>query len=960
MSHEGGLISTRRPHAVVPQTNVGPEVTSQLREHEQEDSTKPGDTTEHPPARHQILDGLKAKLDMLELKHHAPHVDKDRKECAIPDEMYDLMARVLADVKMLRSDVLAAVKRESAATRSHLEEMFESMAFNSAPTVNPAPTAEIVEDSIPVSQILDATEDGPFSSEELQRSFEYGSDSVAAEFSLAIANSDKITVQRLLKECGADPNKLSQNEIWCQQIKLTTHTPLCLALLTNDSDIILSLLEAGASPDSEYSYRCGINETEHTFNAGIAAVNNTNLDTLKLLVTYGLDVKKDCPRQHSTLLWHAAYTDNVHVVKYLVGLGLELEDACVYPDNPHRSHTPLHIASKFGNHDVVHVLLEHRADFNVIDGVTSPLEDAITGGFSQVVVELVGAGAETSLMWLEPSAVVTYSVAMGLRKSPRALNRATRKDMSSFFDVTGRLNRDLLAILLPVLFERMPTQSLRFWDQNMKDVKGDRVDNCVERCAFQLTLGRSVSIFGQRNLRFASGPHESEFQNMFLAGTSILQTKNEKFLNKLLPQKNKSTTHLVPAALFRCRVADLHTDFRLLLAISQSVRRETFKSSSCQAFVSYWWERERMPFRTMVDRVWQLIYLFLYAMVVAIYRYAPREEDGGFHLLWWSVILLLLAFITLSCGFEMCNEVLQAVGYHRQGFLSHYVLDWWNAMEFATIGFSSLTLSFQLVSLITGVYDDTTRYTVAVIIFWRWIHMTKHYTTGSFLGPVVLPILRASGEIIGFFFVVCVSLMAFFSGYLALVQDFAFWDIFFSSYRTAIFGDESLQHVEPNPLLDEQITANDRIQTELLQLPIDNLLISLVAFALGVVLMNIFIAVMSINYEKEYRMAWTSFIRARAGATVDMAAFGAGAEVFQRICCPHKRGNKKNTERSFLWMACDANNSEESADKDWLLHNPKAFGAAGAQDFGSQSISPFTSANTITPLARAFSNHRSL
>ena len=67
-----------------------------------------------------------------------------------------------------------------------------------------------------------------------------------------------------------------------------------------------------------------------------------------------------------------------------------------------------------------------------------------------------------------------------------------------------------------------------------------------------------------------------------------------------------------------------------------------------------------------------------------------------------------------------------------------------------TVGFSALTLFMLMQSWQSGVMSPYVRRILAVMIFWRWIHMTKHYVSGVTLGPVVLPILKASGEIRGF------------------------------------------------------------------------------------------------------------------------------------------------------------------------------------------------------------------
>jgi len=355
---------------------------------------------------------------------------------------------------------------------------------------------------------------------------------------------------------------------------------------------------------------------------------------------------------------------------------------------------------------------------------------------------------------------------------------------------------------------------------------------------------------------------------------------------------------------------------------------------------------------------------------LCIQRYGTKDENDNFvwHA-WWHVtgglVLALFVFYVL----DVVREMAQFLGYHSVGFFFHYVADWWNWVDFLTIFYTAFTLFSLNRTLIREKMDEVDRQVLAVMIFWRWIHMTKHYVTGTTLGPVVLPILKAAGEIRGFFFVVGVSLVAFFSSYVTLVHEYPLWVIFFSAYRTAIFGDGALEDVQDESGFD--FDEGYRVQDDLYNFPTTNAFMSVMAFCLGVVLMNIFIAVLSINYERQYKLAWTSFVRSRATATADMAACARGFDcilwrLFGERCISSKYHERKDHDHgpSYLWISCDASmlDAEEGGVQQpkigaMPIHHEMS-SAAGDSNTISPSFRPSTA--TTASLRRGYSNRRSL
>lgn len=732
------------------------------------------------------------------------------------------------------------------------------------------------------------------------------------QFREALIEDDVDEALRLLQRENADPNYSCQEPMSVGNKFLFSHSPLCVAALQNNTRLVSALLDAKASTESTYSLNIGTEHMLHVFTAAVPAVSNNNLEMLGDLVSSGLNIHQMCTQSHATLLYQAAYSDTWEIAEYLVEAGVDVEAPAIYLDDNTRSHTPLHIAALLGNHRTVELLLDRKANHEVSDGYATPLDDALRGGYSKTVEHLVGAGSVTKAMWTPASPVTILSVAKGLHRHPATLSGASLKDMAPYFDSSSQSNQSVLRFILPSLFEKKSTQCLRYWSHGLT--------RRVELSAFHLRIGMCWRMMDYKAVGVAEGPHEQIMQTKFKEKKSIEEDDDDSvlldFVEHLLPQKESFRTQMVPAGIYRSRVPDIHDDFRVLLAIVECQGHETFKSYACQSILKFWWTKENMPVRTLFLRIWQFLYVAVYGAVLMIIRYCVETENQNLDSadIWWNLATGLVAVLVLFCTFDIVQEICQCIGYHHAGFFWHYVTDWWNAVEFLTVAFSVATLLDLARICANQEIEPFSRRVLAVMVCWRWVNMTKYYVTGTALGPVVLPILKAAGDIGGFFFVVGISLMAFISGYLALVPDYPLYVIFVSAFRTAIFGDGALTDVEEEGAVDEMTSDDTKFREEVMTFPVENIFMSLVAFALGVVLMNIFIAVLSINYERQYKLAWTSFMRARAGATADTAAFALGLRIIKHSLwggapdsSQHEVGSGGDHGPTYLWVACDAN-----------------------------------------------------
>uniref|UniRef100_A0A7S1ARV6 Uncharacterized protein n=1 Tax=Noctiluca scintillans TaxID=2966 RepID=A0A7S1ARV6_NOCSC len=69
--------------------------------------------------------------------------------------------------------------------------------------------------------------------------------------------------------------------------------------------------------------------------------------------------------------------------------------------------------------------------------------------------------------------------------------------------------------------------------------------------------------------------------------------------------------------------------------------------------------------------------------------------------------------------------------------------------------------------------------------------------------------------------------------------------------------------------------------------PPDVLVVTVITFVMSILLMNVLISVLGNQYNREYALAWTSFVQRRANAILDIASAGQGTRTtisFLRHC----------------------------------------------------------------------------
>jgi len=132
--------------------------------------------------------------------------------------------------------------------------------------------------------------------------------------------------------------------------------------------------------------------TSNGMTATQLAVNNENLEILKILIDNGVDVNASSTRLKIAPLHIAARRGHVEMVNLLLASGADVNQ----PD--HEGASALHFAVRSGNNEIAELLIINGAEVNARDNEEyTPLHNAAWNGHLQSVELLVDKGADINL-----------------------------------------------------------------------------------------------------------------------------------------------------------------------------------------------------------------------------------------------------------------------------------------------------------------------------------------------------------------------------------------------------------------------------------------------------------------------------------------------------------------------------------------------------------------------------------
>ena len=243
---------------------------------------------------------------------------------------------------------------------------------------------------------------------------------------------NKIKIVKYLLDHDLDINK---------RIQENGYSALEIACGYGYNEIVKYLLEKGANLYIE---------TQNEYRLFQIAVENNKLTIVKQLVKKNIDVNAKDPNKWTAL--HIASRDNyMDIASYLINYC----NANVN-DFDRVNNTPLHIASQYGNQEIVQLLIINHADINYVNSEGwTPLHIASQYNNERVIKLLIDRNADVNLTTYEdwtPLHIATYynnikTVKKLLEKHPD-LNKKTEDGLTALDIAFNTRNKEIYYLLL--------------------------------------------------------------------------------------------------------------------------------------------------------------------------------------------------------------------------------------------------------------------------------------------------------------------------------------------------------------------------------------------------------------------------------------------------------------------------------------------------------------------------------
>jgi len=717
---------------------------------------------------------------------------------------------------------------------------------------------------------------------------------------ILVGNADKL--RKELRNAGSNPN-MTYTDMVVLGKKYVKITPLAVAALCGNQDMMHTLVAAGASVESAYSFHAGAQGQVWTGTAAVVPCCKGNLELLKEMVELKADINTR-GSNGATLVWQASYFGREEILKYLIDMGVSLELKAQSPDNDAMTHTPLHVGIIRGHSSIVDLLLRSRARLDVDDGRgRSLLRDAVSQGHTKIMHSLIVSSADLfrteDAEYDKQAGTLSLSASMTPQFSGRECT-GTPTCMARIFDSGNTVLVSVVAKALkdaPDLMDRMSKgdflkflasgseaslhafdaifskQTLLFWQK--------------EGCKWERGSRTKAFVPVDQNMNIMSGPHQKVISDLYKSKTDLPESIRG-FIDGILPIKKPASykSKYVPVEAFMCHIPNVHRDLHVLLAVS-NMNCEIFASEGCCALINWMWAGEmrtarfRMSLAT-VELCNFMCFNYLFDEVATANQ--PRKTQLVLSVI--SVIIWLLAVFF---------ELMQCMGYLVHGFMGKYFRSPRHCFDIVVLILTGCfiiafwNLDEELVS------SDEFATLLGTILFLKWFRFITYLRQVRVIGHHILPMMQTMGEVGPFLLVLGVYLLASTNLYWAFRNNYSLFECFFLIYRLAVLGDFSIGELEhkarphtSKKVQEDMQQASNGTEATFLFPDGDTawfsvrFMLVIVSFMVGVLIMNLFIAVLCSSYDRAASVANKTFMRSRAKIVLDQVAVRAGSGFFVR------------------------------------------------------------------------------
>mmetsp|Transcript_27823 Transcript_27823/g.64862 ORF Transcript_27823/g.64862 Transcript_27823/m.64862 type:complete len:244 (-) Transcript_27823:180-911(-) len=184
---------------------------------------------------------------------------------------------------------------------------------------------------------------------------------------------------------------------------------------------------------------------------------------------------------------------------------------------------------------------------------------------------------------------------------------------------------------------------------------------------------------------------------------------------------------------------------------------------------------------------------------------------------------------------------------------------------------------------------------LGILVFLKWMRFLIYLRQIRSVGMRILPITTTMFDVGPFCLVLFVYLIGSVNMYYALGIK-SFQDSAIMIYRLVVLGDLNLDEFEG--VFATQMSLQD--DGSILQTTSEKteyywavrLLIVVVSFFVGLLMMNLFVAMLCLSYSQAAEGAWLSFMRSRANIVLDQHAIRVGMEI---VFCPRRAIKKRRS-----------------------------------------------------------------
>jgi len=709
----------------------------------------------------------------------------------------------------------------------------------------------------------------------------------------ACSNGTQEEVVALLEK-RADPNaKFKKCKCEGIPVEFVSSSPLALATIRGDRQLVAKLLEFKANPNSEYSFLAGVEQFEWKGTAIHACVPPGDVNLMQQLLTAEADLEA-VGSNGASLLWNAAYFGKDSVVDFLIMEGLDLEKRASSQDDKTLEFTALHVAASVGHANIVAKLLGAKAKVGgYAEQDRRPLDDAIKEAHPAVVKQLVQGCANLfdksrlksdckgglqeprriiDDLLDQPNIAVVSAAAEGLKDAGCTLDEMMVSDLIKFLGCAG----DTPTLIMEAIFQPWKIQ---YWE--MKDGKKHRAQ--LTSSAIDFGLGMNI----------AFGPHASRMNELYTA-KEILAVKHASFLGTIAPEQTKHAwfgPRLVhaPVKFFYCPLHLGRRNLRVLVALVECCSNgnvDIFRLPATQALVELQWKAERPYARCLL-----LVALVQLANLLQILHSLKNNSEP-------SLSLVLAAAVWIFAVCKQCVEMLGFIvnGLHKRAFFSRV-----KAFERLVLILTGIVIFFAWSRKLDSMKYPTFRSALGILVYFKWVDVLVQFRQIKTVGINILPITSTMASVGPFVAVLSVYLLASANMYYAFAND-NLTDSLFLTYRSAVLHDTILF----NPRASE-------VQFEV------QVMMVFTSFVMGVTMINIFVAVLCEAYSVINATADAMYLLSRAGIVLDMHALRTGLQLISNLIRSPKPVDRSqcrliaDDDESQVWFAIENQDMYSSA-----------------------------------------------